>query len=102
MSQITHKREPAHTKLSEAAAETKPKFVTLFEILLQALFQFLSSDPEDCEPSLDPEDFGRVGVGVGVEVESEYDLELRIGGNVGRPGVRHSSLLTVPKKTVRW
>jgi hypothetical protein len=74
--------------------------------------QFLSSGPEDCEPSVEPEDFGKGGVrmevepedsgkgGVGVEVESEYDLELRIGGNVGRPGMRHSSLLTV--QPVRW
>ena len=83
-------------------AETKPKFVTLFETLLQALFQFLSSGPGDCEPSVESEDFGRGGVGVGVEVESQYDLELRIGGNVGRPGMRHSSLLTVPNKAVRW
>jgi hypothetical protein len=86
--------------------------------------QFLSLGPEDCELSVEPEDFrqegveveledsvkGGVGVeveledsgkgGVGVEVESEYDLELRIGGNVGRPGIGHSSLLTV--QTVRW
>jgi hypothetical protein len=70
----------------------------------------LSAGTEDCELSVDPEVFerGRVGVepedpgkgGVGVEVESEYDLELRIGGNVGRPGMVHSSLLTV--QTVRW
>ena len=59
---------------------------------------FLSSGPEDCEPSVEPEDFGKGGVGV--EVESEYDLELRIGGNVGRPGMGHSSLLTA--QTVRW
>jgi hypothetical protein len=72
--------------------------------------QFLSSGLEDCEPSVELEDFGKGGVevepedsgkgGVGVEVESEYDLELRIGGNVGRPGMGHSSLLTV--QTVRW
>jgi hypothetical protein len=37
----------------------------------------------------------------GVEVEPEYDL-LRMGGNVGRPGMGHSSLLAVPNKTVRW
>jgi hypothetical protein len=47
---------------------------------------------------VEPEDSGKGGVGV--EVESEYDLELRIGGNVGRPGMGHSSLLTV--QTVRW
>jgi hypothetical protein len=59
-----------------------------------------SLDPEgfgegevDCEPSVDPEESGKGGV----EVESEYDLELRIGGNLGRP-----SLLTVPNKAVRW
>jgi hypothetical protein len=60
--------------------------------------QFLSSGPEDCEPSVEPEDFGKGGVGV--EVESEYDLELRIGGNVGWLGMGHLSLLTV--QTVRW
>jgi hypothetical protein len=110
------------------------------------LNQFLSLGPEDCEPSVEPEGFGKGGVeveledfgrggveaepedsgkggvevepedsgkggvevepedsgkeGVGVEVESEYDLELRIGGNVGRPGMGHSSLLMV--QTVRW
>jgi hypothetical protein len=70
--------------------------------------QFLPSGPEDCELSEEPEDFGERGVEVepedsgegGVEVESEYDLELRIGGNVGRPGMGHLSLLTV--QTVRW
>ena len=98
------------------------------------LNQFLSLGPEDCEPSVEPEGFGKGGVeveledfgrggveaepedsgkggvevepedsgkeGVGVEVESEYDLELRIGGNVGRRGMGYSSLLTV--QTVRW
>ena len=59
---------------------------------------FLSSGPEDREPSVDPEDFGKGGV----EVESEYDLELRIGGNMGRPGMGHPRLLTAPNKTVRW
>ena len=78
--------------------------------------QFLSPGSEDCERSVDPEDFGKGEVEVepedfdkgevevepedfdkgGVEVEPEYDLELRIGGNMGRP-----SLLTVPNKTVR-
>jgi hypothetical protein len=56
----------------------------------------LSLGPEDCELLVDPEVFGRGGV----EVESEYDLELRIGGNLGRLGMRHSSLLTV--QMVRW
>jgi hypothetical protein len=70
------------------------------KVLPQALRenQFLCPGPEDCEPSVGPEDFGKGGV----EVESEYDLELRIGGNVGRPGMGHSSLLTIPNKTVRW
>ena len=58
----------------------------------------LPSGPEDCELSVDPEVFGRGGV----EAESEYDLELRIGGNKSRPVMGHSSLLTVPNKTVRW
>ena len=72
--------------------------------------QLLPLGPEGCEPSVDSEDFGKGGVegeredsgkgGVGVEVESEYDLELRIGGNLGRPGMGHSSLLTA--QTVRW
>jgi hypothetical protein len=34
--------------------------------------QFLSSGPEDCDHSVGPEDFGKVGVGV----ESEYVLSL--------------------------
>ena len=94
--------------------------------------QFVSLGLEDCEPSVEPEDFGKGGVEVepedsgkggvevepedagkggaevepedfrqeGVEVESEYDLELRIGSNVGRPGMGHLSLLTV--QIVRW
>ena len=53
---------------------------------------------EDHELSVDPEVFGRGGV----KVESKYDLEVRIGGNMSRPGMGHSSLLTVPNKTVRW
>ena len=85
--QLTHKKEPALTK----PAVPKPQVTQASEN------QFLPFGPEDCEPSVDPEDFGKGGVGVGVEVESEYDLELRIGGNVGRP-----SLLMVPNKAVRW
>ena len=84
MFQLAYKREPARTR----AAVPKPK-AQAWEA------QFLSSGPEDCEPSVEPEDFGKGGVGV--EVESEYDLELRISGNVG---MGHSSLLTV--QTVRW
>jgi hypothetical protein len=86
MFQLAHKKEPAHT--IPIAPQAK--------VLLQALEenQFLSSGPEDCEPSVDPEDFGKGGV----EVESEYDLELRISGNVGRPVM----VLTVSNKTVRW
>jgi hypothetical protein len=70
-------------------------------------------EPEDFGKGgveVEPEDFGKGGVevepedsgkgGVGMEVESEYDLELRIGGNLGRLGMGHSSLLTV--QTVRW
>jgi hypothetical protein len=59
--------------------------------------QFLCLGPEDCEPSVEPEVFGKGGV----EVESEYDLELRMGGNVGLPEMGHSSLSTVPNKTAR-
>ena len=86
MFQLAHKKEPVHTIPIAPQAKVLP----------QALEenQFLSSGPEDCEPSVDPEDFGKGGV----EVESEYDLELRIGSNVGRPVM----VLTVPNKTVRW
>jgi hypothetical protein len=79
--------------------KTPPQLFKVVPIcfLTLGLNQFLSSGPEDCELSVDPEDFGE-----GVEVESEYDLELRIGGKVGRPGMGNSSLLTVPNKTVRW
>jgi hypothetical protein len=114
MFQLAHKKEPARTR---AAVPNKPK--------AQTWTQFLSSGPEDCEPSIGPRDFGKGGVRVeseyilslgpedcelsvdpevfgrgGVEVESEYDLELRIGGRVGRSGMGHFSLLTV--QTVRW
>jgi hypothetical protein len=61
---------------------------------------------------VEPEDFGEGGVEVGpedsgkggvrAEVESEYDLELRIGGNVGRREMGRLSLWTVPNKIVRW
>ena len=90
MSQLAHKKEPARTKL---AALKNP---------------YTALRAEDRQPSVEPEDFGKGGVEVepedsgegGVGVEAEYDLELRIGGNVGRPGIGHSSLLTV--QTVRW
>jgi hypothetical protein len=93
MIQMAHKKEPARTKPTVPRTETKTAL--LLTQLLKSN-QILSSGPEDCEPLVDPEDFGKGGV----EVESEYDLELRIGGNVGRPGMGHSSLLTV--QTVRW
>src|ERR1700722_9794003 len=87
---MAYKKEPARTR---------PTMTMAAPSLTQPLGwnQFLSSGPEDCEPSVDPGDFEKGGV----EVESEYDLELRIGGNVGRPGMGHSSLLTVPYKAVR-
>jgi hypothetical protein len=88
--------EPTVTKPPPKAA--KAAKASLFVIQNLGWNQFLSSGPEDCEPSVEPEDFGKGGV----EVESEYDLKLRIGGNVGRPGMGHSSLLTVPNKAVRW
>jgi hypothetical protein len=103
MFQLAHEKGLART----IPAALKPKADKVWE-----WNQFLPSRPEDCEPSVEPEDFGNGGVeaepedsgeggvGVGVKVESEYDLELRIGGNVGRPGMGHSSLLTV--QTVRW
>jgi hypothetical protein len=97
MIQMAHKKEPTRTKPTVPITETKTALL-LTQLMTQLLKsnQILSSGPEDCEPSVDPEDFGKGGV----EVESEYDLELRIGGNVGRPGMGHSSLLTV--QTVRW
>ena len=86
MFQLAYREAPVHTIPIAAQPKVWP----------QALEedQFLSSGPEDCEPSVDPEDFGKGGV----EVESEYDLELRIGSNVGRPVM----VLTVPNQTVRW
>jgi hypothetical protein len=94
--QVAHKKEPART----IPAVPKPQVPRTWS-------QVLPLGPEDCEPSVDLEDFGKGGVevepedsgkgGAGVEVESEYDLELRIGGNVGRPGVVLTAL-----KTVRW
>jgi hypothetical protein len=111
MFQLTHKKEPAHTTAAVPKPQVLPHFSAQSRNSSQVLKRnrFLSSGPEDCEPPVEPEDFGRGGVevgpedsgvgGVGVEVESEYDLELRIGGNMGRPGMEHSSLLTV--QTVR-
>ena len=84
MFQLAYKKEPART----TPTAPRPQSLSLEN-------QFLSLGPEDCEPSVEPEDFGKGGVGV--EVESEYDLELRIGGNVGRLGVVLTAL-----KTVRW
>ena len=113
------------TKLPPKAAKAAKASLFLTQNLGWNLF--LSSGPEDCELSVDPEVFGRGGVeveseyvlssgledcelsvyleGFGrgrAEAESEYDLELRIGGNMDRPGVRHLSLLTVLNKAVRW
>jgi hypothetical protein len=114
MFQLTHKTEPARTIPAAPKPKVMARAFTQSQTLPQVLewSQFLSSGPEDCEPSVDQEDFGKGGVrvevepedsgkgGVGVEVGSEYNLELRISGNVSRPGMRHSSLLTV--QTVRW
>jgi hypothetical protein len=125
MFQLAYEKEPARTR----PAALKPKADKVW-----GWNQFLPSCPEDCEPSVEPEDFGKGGVevepedcgkggaevepedfgrggvevepedsgkgGVGAEVESEYDLELRIGGNVGRLRMGHLSLLTA--QTVRW
>lgn len=79
MFQLAYRKEPART----IPIAPKPKALPQPQTLPQALGenQFLSSGPEDCEPSVDPERFGKGGV----EAESEYDLELRIGSNVGRP-----------------
>jgi len=118
MFQMAYKKAPARTPIIPPAVSMVPQALT---VSLKS-DQFLSLGPEDCEPSVEPEDFGKGGVevapedfgkggvevepedsgkgGVGVEVESEYDLELRIGGKVGRPGMGHFSLLTV--QTVRW
>jgi len=118
MFQMAHKKEPAHT--TTTVIMTAPPQPLRWN-------QFFSLGPEDCEPSVGQEDFGKGGVGVeskyvlssgpedrelsvdpevfgrgGVKVESKYDLEVRIGGNMSRPGMGHSSLLTVPNKTVRW
>jgi hypothetical protein len=100
MFQLTYKKEPARTRLNAPKPKVVPRAFAQPQTLPQFLDwnQILSSGPEDCEPSVEPEDFGKGGVGV--EVESEYGLELGIGGNVGRRGMGHSSLLTV--QTVRW
>jgi hypothetical protein len=62
-----HKKEPART--TPIASKPLTKALTA---LTQALgsIQFLSSSPEDCEPSVEPEDFGKGGVGVEVEAEN--------------------------------
>jgi hypothetical protein len=100
MFQLTHKKEPARTIPAALKLKLTARSFTQSQTLPQALGRnpFLSSGPEDWEPLVGPEDLGMEGV----EVESEYDLELRIGGNVGRIGMGHTSLLTVPNKTVRW
>src|ERR1700722_15563847 len=55
MFQLAHKKEPARTTQTPTAI---------------VWYQFLSSGPEDCEPLVGPEDFGKGGV----EVEFEYVL----------------------------
>ena len=49
-----------------AKAPVKAPAQTLLQVLLQTLGenQFLSSGPEDCEPSVELEDFGKGGVEV--------------------------------------
>jgi hypothetical protein len=88
MFQLAHKKEPARTTQT-------PVLSVIMAPPAQPLggYQFLSSGPEDCELSVDPEVFGRGGVGV----DSEYDLELRISSNMGRPETVLTDL-----KTVRW
>ena len=91
MIQLVHKKEPARTRLT--VTMTAPSLAQPLE-----WNQFLSLGPEDCEPAVGLEGFGKGRV----EVEFEYDLELRIGGNMGRPKAGHSSLLRVPNKIVCW
>jgi hypothetical protein len=104
MFQLAHKKEPARTTQTPTAI---------------VWYQFLSSGPEDCEPLVGPEDFGKGGVEVefeyvlsagpedcelsvdreafgrgGVGVDSEYGLELRISGNMGRLGMMLTALKT--------
>jgi hypothetical protein len=87
---MAHEKEPARRRAAVPTAA------------IIAQNNFLSSGPEDCEPSIELEDFRKRGVKVeledsgeegvevepedfgkeGMEVESEYDLEERIGGNV--------------------
>ena len=65
MFQLAHEKEPARTR----PAALKPKADKAW-----GENQFQPSRPEDCEPSVEPEDFGKGGVGV--EVQSEYGLDL--------------------------
>jgi hypothetical protein len=78
--------------------QLQAKALTALTLALGSI-QFLSLGPEDCEPSVELEDFGKGGVGV--EVESEYDLELRIDGNVGRPGMGTPELVDGPNSVSR-
>src|SRR3954447_9260717 len=77
MFQLTHKKKPARTVTSAL----KPKALLQPQVLSQVSGenQSLSLDLEDCEPSVEPEDFGKGGVEVkpedfgkgGVEVTPE-------------------------------
>ena len=100
MYKMAYIRESASTRPVIAKPPAMVPAQTLSQTLPQPLRknEFLSSGPEDSEPSVDAEVFGKGGVGV----DSEYDLELRMSGNMGRPGMGHPSLLTVAVRTVRW
>jgi hypothetical protein len=61
MFQLTHKKEPARTRLTAPKAKVVTRAFAQPQALSQVLEwnQFLSLGPEDCEPSAEPEDFGK-------------------------------------------
>jgi hypothetical protein len=79
--QLTYKKEPARTILTAPKLKVVTRAFAQSQTLPQVLElnRFLPSGPEDCEPSVEPEDFGKEGVEVepedfgkgGVEIEPE-------------------------------
>jgi hypothetical protein len=77
MFQLTHKKEPARTRLTALRIKVVTRAFAWPQALSQVLEwnQFLFFGPEDCEPSAEPEVFGKRGVKVEPEDSGKGGVE---------------------------